>query len=37
MTHFAGHWAGWTAQEEALLAREATPSRADLVLDMNET
>jgi pantothenate kinase-related protein Tda10 len=32
---FRPHWAGWTAQEEALLAREATPSRADLVLDMN--
>jgi uridine kinase len=32
---FRPHWARWTAQEEALLAREATPSRADLVLDMN--
>jgi len=32
---FRPHWERWTAQEEALLDREATPSRADLVLDMN--
>ena len=33
---FRPHWERWTAQEEALLARDATPSRADLVLDMNQ-
>jgi uridine kinase len=33
---FRPHWARWTAQEEALLAREATPSRADLIIDMND-
>ena len=33
---FRPHWERWTAQEEALLARDATPSRADLVLDMND-
>ncbi len=33
---FRPHWSQWTAQEEALLAREATPSRADVVLDMND-
>jgi Phosphoribulokinase / Uridine kinase family len=33
---FRPHWDRWTAQEAALLAREETPARADLVLDMNE-
>jgi len=30
---FAPHWDGWAAQEDALLARERTPERADLVID----
>ncbi len=30
---FAPHWAEWAAAEEAMLARERTPERADLVLD----
>jgi anthranilate synthase component 1/para-aminobenzoate synthetase len=30
---FAPHWAAWAAQEEAMLAREDTPGRADIVLD----
>jgi uridine kinase len=29
---FAPHWEQWAAQEEAMLARERTPQRADLVL-----
>jgi uridine kinase len=33
---FRPHWERWTAQEEALLARDGTPARADLVLDMND-
>jgi uridine kinase len=33
---FRPYWERWTAQEEALLARDATPARADLVLDMND-
>jgi cytidylate kinase len=30
---FAPHWEGWAAQEDAMLARERTPERADVVLD----
>lgn len=30
---YAPHWDRWAAQEDALLAREQTPERADLVLD----
>jgi hypothetical protein len=30
---FAPHWDQWAAQEDAMLARERTPERADLVLD----
>jgi uridine kinase len=30
---FAPHWEAWAAQEEAMLAREHTPDRADIVLD----
>jgi uridine kinase len=30
---FATHWDRWAAQEDALLARECTPERADLVID----
>jgi uridine kinase len=29
---FAPHWDQWVAQEDAMLARERTPERADLVL-----
>jgi len=29
---FAPHWERWAAQEEAMLARERTPERADLIL-----
>jgi cytidylate kinase len=29
---FAPHWDQWAAQEEAMLARERTPERADLTL-----
>jgi uridine kinase len=29
---FAAHWEQWAAQEEAMLARERTPERADLVI-----
>jgi uridine kinase len=29
---FAPHWERWAAQEEAMLARERTPERADLTL-----
>ena len=30
---FAPHWDTWAAQEDALLARERTPERADIVMD----
>jgi uridine kinase len=30
---FAPHWDRWAAQEDAMLARERTPERADLVLE----
>jgi uridine kinase len=30
---FAPHWDRWAAQEDAMLAREQTPERADIVLD----
>lgn len=30
---FAPYWDMWAAQEEAMLARERTPDRADLVID----
>jgi uridine kinase len=30
---FAPHWDMWAAQEEAMLARERTPERADVVID----
>jgi hypothetical protein len=30
---FAPHWDAWAAQEDALLARERTPERADVVVD----
>jgi uridine kinase len=30
---FAPYWDAWAAQEDALLARERTPDRADLVID----
>lgn len=30
---FAPHWDMWTAQEEAMLAREHTPDRADFLID----
>jgi hypothetical protein len=30
---FAPHWDAWAAQEDALLARDRTPDRADLVID----
>jgi uridine kinase len=33
---FAPHWDAWAAQEDALLARERTPERADIVLDALE-
>jgi uridine kinase len=31
---FAPHWDMWAAQEDAMLARERTPERADLVIDL---
>jgi anthranilate synthase component 1/para-aminobenzoate synthetase len=30
---FSPYWDMWAAQEEAMLAREHTPDRADIVLD----
>jgi anthranilate synthase component 1/para-aminobenzoate synthetase len=30
---FAPHWDRWAAQEDAMLARERTPGRADLVIE----
>ena len=33
---FAPHWDAWAAQEDALLARERTSERADIVLDALE-
>ena len=30
---FAPHWDMWTAQEDAMLAREHTPDRADFLID----
>lgn len=30
---FAPHWERWAAQEDAMLARERTPDRADLVIN----
>ena len=33
---FAPHWDMWAAQEDALLAREHTPDRADLVIEEPE-
>jgi uridine kinase len=30
---FAPHWDRWAAQEDAMLARECTPGRADLVIE----
>jgi uridine kinase len=30
---FAPYWDAWAAQEDAMLARERTPERADLVID----
>ena len=30
---FAPHWDMWAAQEDAMLARERTPERADIVVD----
>jgi uridine kinase len=30
---FAPYWDAWAAQEDALLARERTPQRADIVID----
>ena len=29
---FAPHWDRWAAQEDAMLARERTPDRADITL-----
>ena len=29
---FAPHWDAWAAQEDAMLARERTPERADIVV-----
>ena len=31
---FRPHWDRWAAQEDALLAREQTPARADLVVEL---
>ena len=31
---FAPHWDAWAAQEDAMLARERTPDRADLVVSV---
>lgn len=31
---FAPHWDMWAAQEDAMLTRERTPERADLVIDL---
>ena len=33
---FAPHWEAWAAQEEAMLAREHTPDRADLVVSVTD-
>jgi uridine kinase len=30
---FAPHWDRWAAQEDAMLAREHTPDRADIIID----
>ncbi len=30
---FAPYWERWAAQEDAMLARERTPERADVVID----
>jgi uridine kinase len=30
---FAPHWDAWAAQEDAMLARERTPQRADIAID----
>ncbi len=30
---FAPHWDAWAAQEDAMLLREATPQRADVLID----
>ena len=30
---FAPYWDGWAAQEDAMLARERTSQRADIVID----
>jgi hypothetical protein len=30
---FAAYWDAWAAQEDAMLARERTPERADLVIN----
>ena len=35
-TLYVGQWERWAAQEEAHLARERTPERADLVVDTTE-
>ncbi len=32
-TVFAPYWGQWAAQEDAMLARERTPERADIVID----
>ena len=29
---FVAHWDRWAAQEDAMLARERTPDRADIIL-----
>ena len=31
---FAPHWERWAAQEDAMLARERTPERADVVIEL---
>jgi uridine kinase len=33
---FAPHWDAWAAQEDAMLARERTPDRADLVVSVTD-
>jgi anthranilate synthase component 1/para-aminobenzoate synthetase len=30
---FAPYWDAWAAQEDAMLARERTPERADVIID----